>query len=282
MSLSASTPQILIIKDQVERINITVTDTTTDPPVAVDPYSLSISLYNDSETQIFTSTYGTPGTRVMRTGTGLYYVDIGNQMVNNETNEVGMKFIIWNVQLVNGGEITKNLQNLRIVSMRTLSFLPDLKLLIDKSHKLVNPAYDVYLGYTDAQLMHWIDGGLGYINAYQPSVNYELETYPYAFKQLLLESALIIGVISQTLYAVDTDIPNYNDQGTSFVIQHQPQLAAFLNQLSQRLDKQIPMMKLQHLQSGSVHTQMGPNFRLQQLINASPNGSLFRGLYFRA
>ena len=87
--------------------------------------------------------------------------------------------------------------------------------------------------------------------------------------------------MSQELFAIDTDIPGYNDQGNSFVIQHQPQLASYLSWLSSRLDKLIPMLKLNFVSAGSLHIEAGPNFRLAQLINAAPAGALFRNVFFK-
>jgi hypothetical protein len=71
-------------------------------------------------------------------------------------------------------------------------------------------------------------------------------------------------------------------QGASFVIQHQPQLAQFATRLAQRLDKLIPIAKLKFVRSGSLHTEIAPNSRIQTLVSAAPNGALFRNTYFRS
>ncbi|KKM17779.1 hypothetical protein LCGC14_1672350, partial [marine sediment metagenome] len=105
---------------------------------------------------------------------------------------------------------------------------------------------------------------------------------PYSgYEFTLIESALMAGVMSQQLFAVDTDIPSWNDQGNAFVIQHAPQLASYLNWLAARLDKMIPMLKLNFVSSGSLHIEAGPSFRLATLLNAAPSGSLFRNIYFK-
>jgi hypothetical protein len=152
--------------------------------------------------------------------------------------------------------------------------------MIDKSRKFVAPESECFLGYTDANLLNYLYGGLQTINAYQPSLTLTFENFPFTYKQILIDSSLVVGVMSQQLYAVDTDIPNYSDNGVSFSFQHQPQLASFLNALTQRLDKLIPQMKLQLINSGILHTQLGPNYRMQQLLEAAPNGATFRGIWF--
>lgn len=200
---------------------------------------------------------------------------------NAETSASSELLIMWRSKLNSSDEYSDSMQRLRVVSPKVASYIPQLRQIIDKSHKLVDTANECFLGYTDSQLINYLDGGVSTINAYQPYTTFSIENFPDAYKQILLDSALIVGVTSQQLYAIDTDIPNYNDNGTSFVINHQPQLASFLNHITQRLDKLIPMMKLQMIQSGRVHVQMGPNFRLSQVVEASPSGSLFRNIWFK-
>jgi len=160
--------------------------------------------------------------------------------------------------------------------------IPQLRLFIDKSNKSVNLDDNCLLGYTDVNLIQYLIAGLQTINAYQPYPTFSFDSYPYnLFGNLLVESAFLCGVMSQTLYALDTDVPSFSDQGTSFVINHQQSLAQFCNFLSQKLDKEIPAMKLHLIRSGHVLTEMGPNYRLQGLLDAAPNGSLFRGIFFK-
>lgn len=185
---------------------------------------------------------------------------------------------------VDSSEEIVTYQNVRIVTHRVLSLLQKLRLQIDKALKIVNtdPDNPCFLGYTDGQLLTYLEGGIQTINAYQPSGTFTFDTYPYSsYEFILIEAALVVGVMSQQLFAVDTDIPSWNDQGNAFVIQHQPQLAQYLNALTQRLDKMIPMLKLNFVSSGSLHIEAGPNYRLAQLINAAPSGSLFRNVYFK-
>lgn len=172
-------------------------------------------------------------------------------------------------------------QNIKIISPTLMYTLPYLRLLIDKSRKYVDVENDVFLGYTDEQLVMFMEGGMQIINTYQPgNIGFTIDNFPWPeFRHIALESALMSGVISQQLFAIDTDIPQYSDQGTNFIIAHQPQLAAFLNQIIQRLDKAIPMMKLQFITTGSIRVEAGPNFRLAQLLQAAPNGALFRNMF---
>lgn len=190
--------------------------------------------------------------------------------------------------LANGVDASQELvvcENVKVISHRVCSTIGRFRLLVDKAVKLVDTSDlddPCFLGYSEGQLVTYLEDGLQIINSYQPSGCFTLDNFPYGkFEFILLESALLAGVMSQTLFAVDTDIPSWNDQGNSFVIQHQPQLANYLNWLSNRLDRLIPQFKLNFVSAGSLHIEAGPNFRLAALIDAAPSGSLFRNTFFK-
>ncbi len=217
-------------------------------------------------------------TRIVRQDTGRYYIDWGP--ATRETGHPGTLAFVWQAT-DNTGDMSTVAQTARIVTTRTLTLLPGFRKLIDKSVKLVDDE-DCFLGYTDAQLVQYLEEGLTLINAYQPYPTFcTLDHFPQEFLHVLQEAALVAGVTSQTLFAIDTDIPGYSDQGNSFVIDHGTKLAAFLNTISGRLDRIIPQMKLHFVRTGSLHIQAGTNFRLAQLLQASPNGAVFRNVFFR-
>lgn len=282
MAISVLQPNVIVLQNTADRILVSIED---DNGVAVDPFELRVSMLDLGGTEKISALWPSVSTRLVRTGVGQFYIEIGNQTPNSETDAPYKWVFDWRAQLTSTSGYIHSLQNVSIISVRTASFLPDLRLLIDKSRKrTTTPAggKPCYLGYSDSMLVSFLEGGLQNINAYQPSLTLSLDNFPMEFRQVLIDSSLITGVISQQLYAIDTDIPNYNDQGTSFVITHQPQLAAFLNQITQRLDKIIPMMKLQLINPGTLHVQMGPSYRLQTLMSAAPSGALFRNMFFHA
>jgi hypothetical protein len=155
---------------------------------------------------------------------------------------------------------------------------------IDKARKEVvdDPitGKSCFLGYTDKDLIEYLEGGLTTWNMYEPYPTFvAIEQFPFIYHQGLIEAALLVGVASQNLFAIDSDIPNYSAQGAAFVINHQTPLAQHLNFLAQRLDKLIPIAKLKLVRSGSVHTEIAPNARLQTLINMAPGGAIFRNFF---
>jgi hypothetical protein len=272
-------PTIVVLQNTVARVSVAVQDAS---GVAVAPYELKLDVMDLYGNILFSDTWpGTPA-RILSPGVGQFYLDFGNQVGNKETSYATEWLFNWRVTLVSGGQQQNSIQKIKVIQPRVASLIPDLRGMIDKSSKLTAPDSQCFLGYTDANLVAYLEGGLQTINAYQPSLTFTMDNFPFEYRQILVDSALITGVMSQQLYAIDTDIPNYSDQGTSFVITHQAQLAGFLNQVTVRLDKLIPMMKLQLISSGGLHIAMGPNYRLSTLINASPTGALFRNMFFRS
>jgi hypothetical protein len=278
MSIVILEQNVMVLQNTVARASITVQDAA---GVAVDPVELHLDMMDLGGTKKIEDTWPSPATRIVRTAVGKFYIDIGNQVENSETDTPREWVLDWRIQMAVGGSYTHSLQKVKVISIKTASLLPELRLLIDKSKKLVNVIDGCFLGYSDSQLLSYLEGGLTNINAYQPSLTFTFEDFPFEYRQILIDASLITGVMSQELFAVDTDIPNYNDNGVSFVISHQQQLSGFLNALVGRLDRLIPQMKLQLIRSGALHVQMGPNFRLNTLVQTGPSGAAFRGVTFK-
>ena len=276
-------PTELVIQNQPERINISIRDANGVP---LDPTgTLSLTVTNLAGGVLDTTDYLTPPSRIVRRTTGEYYYNFGDgNPITNVSGVIGDYLFRWKVADTPTGEINDVIQVARVVTVRTMALLPDFRRLIDKSAKLVDedPDDPVYLGYTDSDLISYLVGGLTAINAYQPYPLWPtLDKYPTDyFKQTLFDAGLIVGVCSQELFAVDTDVDNWSDQGNVFTISHQPKLAGFLQRMTQRLDVMVPAMKKHFVNSGSIHIQVGPNYRLAAVIAAAPTGSLFRNVFF--
>lgn len=283
--MASSLPNVKIaLSNTQEPIDIQVSDDAGNP---VDAIQLDLKILSVGGSVLFTDSFTTPpvgGTKIIKpTGTlGYYYYPFG--ILTNQTDGTGDFLFQWTVMGSGGATVVTVVQNVKVVSPQVFQVIPYLRLMVDKSRKIVDPNNDVFLGYTDSQLVMYLEDGMQVINAYQPETvsGFTIENFPWSdFRHLAIESALICGVMSQQLFAVDTDMPNYTDQGTTFVIAHQPQLASILNQITMRLDKAIPAMKQQFVSTGSIHIAAGPNFRMAQLLQAAPNGSLFRNVFFK-
>lgn len=224
--------------------------------------------------------------------TGQYYYLYGDRTAGantgtsgqTETNTSCDKLFQWNVVAASGTEAVSQVQTLKVVSPRIYRIVPYFRGMLDKSVKVydTDPANPCLLGYSDSNLIQYLEQGLHIINSYQPYPTWStLDDFPFEmFGHTLLEASMVAGILAQQLYAIDTDMP-FSDQGNTFTISHAPQLAAMLNQITTRLDVTIPKMKLHFVNAGHLHVQQGPNWRLNQLIQAAPTGALFRNLWFR-
>lgn len=232
--------------------------------------------------------------RITNPSTGIYQFRLGDPtgfpltpggLPNQETVQRRTILATWyGVGTVGSEPFTKR-QVIEVVGPTALMYVELFRQFLDKNVKRVDlegPA-PIRLGYTDFQLITYLFAGLSAINAYPPYPTVSaLDDWPTDFQWMLYKAGLVTGLTAQSLYAVDTDIPNWSDQGNAFVIEHFPKLAQLLNAWSQELAAEVPKMKFQHFVGGpSGKVEAGPNARLNALIQASPNGALFRNLIFR-
>jgi len=276
----------LILQNFDQRINITLFDANGDK---VDATYLHLRVMDVSKTVLYEDDFfapPSPPTRIIKPAgtTGDYYIGWGDPLApvnvptQTETNLVRDLFFIWRAIGGVGTEPAVVLQVVKVLDPRVLAYLPSFRLQIDKAVKIVEEATNLFGGYSDAQLLMYLEGGLNVINLYQPNTNILLENYPFkTHGQLLIDTATLVALQSQTLFSIDTDLVNYSDQGYSFSINHQQPLQSFLSFLQQRLDRLVPLFKLNFATMGSIHIQAGVSFRLLQLLSAAPSGILFRG-----
>jgi hypothetical protein len=279
----------LILSGLPETLSLLVTDDTGAP---VDATSLTLRIVRDHETLLvqddFFAGYGDPPTLPTHIEkpaltTGIYRFPFGDTSFDeqNSTDLPGEYLIAWRYVGALGSTPRTVIQTAKVVSSKTMSLLPKLRLIVDKAVKVVddNPEDPVFVGYTDEMLVQFLEGGLAWINAFQPYPMWGgLDAFPDTHWRLLLDAAVCDALTSQEIFAVDTDI-NYSDQGNVFVIDHQPKLAAILNATWTRLATMVPAMKRHYVRNGAVRVEGGMNWRFQTLLSAAPTGSLFRKMF---
>jgi hypothetical protein len=216
--------------------------------------------------------------RILHTGTGKYSIKV----TPDDIRTVGTYLFNWHARYDESSEDIYRTQVMQVISPRVLSLLPTFRLMLDKSVKKILAIEGCYLGYADSQLVMYLLQGLSYINAQPPyPVWNSLEAYPIeAYSDTLIRSSLYIGITSQSLFAIDTDIPSYSDQGHSFVLQHFQPLNTMANQLHAELDKVIPNLKKKFVRSGTAMIETRLGYLWYTMIASSPSGSLFRNYYF--
>lgn len=273
---------ILALEGGKERVQIDLESDGT----AVDATRIGVKVTDLAGTVFLDEEWSPPApsdARIEHPSTGRYLVRFG--LDPNETANARTFLVTWSIEVDADGDNV--VQTLQVVSAYTMMLIGKLRRQIDKARKQVidDPATGraCFLGYDDKDLLEYLQGGLSTWNMYEPYPTFSsLENFPAIYHQGLVEAALLVGVGSQRLFAVDSDVPNYSAQGAAFVINHQQALAEHLNYLAQRLDKLIPIAKLKLVRSGSLHTELMPNARLQTLINMSPGGAIFRNFFVRS
>jgi len=217
--------------------------------------------------------------RITNPSTGKYQIKWGDD--ENETTSVGPLLFNWNIRQNAASEDFYRTQVAEIVSPRTLSLLPRFRLLLDKSLKVILPEEFCTLGYSDAQLVIYLQAGLSRINAAQPYIGWRsIDHFPLEmYWEILTRSALMYALDSQGLFAIDTDVPAYNDQGHAFTITHASQLKAMRDSISAELERDIREFKLHHISSGVVKAEFRIGWGFYQMLASSPPGSMFRNTF---
>jgi len=192
-----------------------------------------------------------------------------------DTYSNGLQTVLWGARREADGEEEQAYQYLLVYPLAVARLFPRLRSQIDKAQKDTGST----VGYTNSNLALYLQGGLEQINGFQPLTQLTFQTFPIpAFGQLLIDAATLVAMYSQGVFAIDTDM-SYSDQGFSFVIDHWSKISGFIGMLNSRLETRLHAFKLAYASMGSLHAEMGPNFRLTQLLTAAPSGSLFRGIF---
>jgi len=241
------------------------------------------------EASIFTESYWpnpVPDTRrLKRAAPGNYYFTLGESNIaagdnSQETANTGTFVGNWHARTDAISEDVYRTQVIEIVSPHVLALLPRLRLMLDKSLKVVVPSQQCYLGYTDGQLVLYLRSAVEYINSFQPYVQFQLEMFPsMTHGEILLQAAMYIALQSQLNFSIDTDVPSFSDSGHSFVLQHVQPISAYVSQLRTELENRIPKFKLHFVRSGTISVELKPDYAFAALMSAAPWGSVFKNMF---
>lgn len=237
-----------------------------------------------------TNAIATKATRIVHPATGQYYLNWGDSNAPTNLTASGQLetstsrdfFFRWRLTTTVGTEEQTAVQVVRIISARVMGLLPSLRLIIDKIVKNIdeNEFDPVFIGYSDWMLVDALIGGLGWINAFQPTIAWRtLDEFPIDYHgRVLIDAAVFHLLTCQEIFAVDADI-NWSDQGNVLVFDRQPKLTAIAMNTWNRLKETVPPMKRQYVSSGQVYTELGINSRFVGLLQSAPSGTLFRNAF---
>lgn len=244
---------------------------------------LELSVTNSASTEVFSESYYpniNPSTRrIERVSTGIYKIQFG--VNTGETDTSGPLLFNWHVRQNETSNDVYRTQLVEVVSPRVLSLLPRFRLILDKSLKVVCQEEYMNLGYTDSNLIMYLNMGLSYLNTRQPTITWgSLDSFPIEHGiDVLIKASLLSALMSQTLLSVDTDVPSYSDQGHSFVLTHFTPLKSVRDGLVAELEKQAREFKLMYVRSGRLGAELRFGMGFYQMLNAAPPGALFRNQF---
>lgn len=254
-----------------KRIKIFFVDTTVEPPVYYDPDSLSLKVL-DNDTEVLSGDYPT---LISKEADGIYYIDAIGGTYDLTANAPKNFMFIWTYTNTAGGEVFTAVSNLYTIRQRTYDWFHMLRSQIDKSEKL----YKDFIGYQDGNILMYLQGGLSEINLFPPVTGFTLVNYPETYSQLLVNSATVVALTSQKLFAVDTDVLAYSDQGFSYQQDHFSRLNTVLTELLALVRDDLSRLKMEFTQLGSITVQVVPYYPLAVLLKTSAPGTLFRNLF---
>jgi hypothetical protein len=278
-------------KNSTRRVNISLLDAAGTPididttaPVSGETGALDLTVTDLAENVLFEESYfprtGAPDetSRIVRSGSGQYYIDWGG---TDETDTAEALLFNWHSRQNATAEDVYRTQVLEVISSRTLSLLPTFRLLIDRSIKPIIPEKYCFVGVTDSMLILFLKSGLNAINNYQPyPVFIALDSFPIeTHSNVLMKAALYEAVLSQLIFAIDTDVPSFQDGSHSFVQAHAQNLAPLLNALRTELDNLIPKFKLHFVNSGTMSLELHINYAYAAMLTTAPGGTTFRGIW---
>jgi len=244
---------------------------------------LELEVMTVAGTSIYTESYwptqAPADRRIKKQTTGKYYLKFGTE--TDETDTTRSVLFNWHARQNVEAEDVYRTQVVEVVSPRTLSLFPPLRLLLDKTVKPNLPEKYCYIGYTDGMLAMFLKMGLHLINEAQPYPSFTtLDYFPIeTYSNILLKAALYQAITSQLLFSIDTDVPNYSDSNHSFVLAHAQPLAGYLGHLKAELDAAIPNFKRHFVDSGTIALEARIDMSFSMLLSSAPPGALFRNLF---
>ena len=244
--------------------------------LTTDPESIDLSVYDDQEEILWSGKFPAPSgesTEIQKREDGAYYY-----LLNTE-DKVQMDYMLhWCVYISKGYTNIEVFQYAKVARVRALMLLPPLRNQLDKAMKDVSETH----GWADDQLYLLLDGGVQEINKVHPRVSYNLATYPIDdWWQLLVDSATILGLIAQGIFAIDTDL-DYGDQGLSFRVDHASKINSYMSMLVQRFNESIQKFGLRHYARPRLLLEVPrKHFGYRALTQSAPFGTNFPRIYGR-
>ena len=262
-----------------EKIRVTTADPLEGPTVPLgltedDDEAGRIEIIDQANLALNDVSFGEDGGgKVRKIRAGVYEYDFGS-------DQPGVWASLYRFRVGKGDaeRVVRKQHLIRCTSHRYLFLIPRLRAMIDKSRKRVSTVLrtgrELRFGYTDAMLSVYLDLGVGLINTVPPITGFQVETFPNdpASESLLIYAGLIVGLESQGVYSIDTDV-NYNFGGNSLTVDHLSKVAQFLGLPFLANYKELLVGWKQQFRAGGIAlVQMQYSYSLGRLFTAVPSG----------
>jgi len=240
--------------------------------LTTDPKFIDLTVYDDGEKIIWSGRYPSETTEIQKREDGAYFY-----LLNAGLSQADY-MLYWTVFIGTGYTNIDVFQYAKVAKPRALMLLPNLRNQLDKSMKNVHEIH----GWADDQLYLLLEGGVQEICKANPRVNYTLANYPIEeWWQLLIDSATLLGLISQGIFSIDSDL-HYTDQGISFSVEHAGQINTYLGFLVTRFNESIQKFGLRHYAKPKLLMQLPRRiYGYQALVSAAPYGVSFPRIFGR-
>jgi len=261
---------VICLKGLNKRVKIFFVDGDGKP---ANPYSVYVKVIDESERVLLEGDLVSG--IVKKESDGCYYVNLVDSDYNLSSYAPKFLTFTWLYKELEDSEELYAVSNVYVISNKVYNWFPRLRNEIDKSRKLLN----ANIGFSDGNLYFYLRGGLDEINTFPPVTSFILDNFPDRYGQLIIDSSTVVALFSQSLYAVDTDVPSYSDQGFSFSTDHFSRLQSVLNTLLSKIKDQLRIFKIEFSSIGSINVQVVPYYPLAVMLKTAPTGSIFRHFF---
>lgn len=269
----------IVHKGQTEPIDIRVRDTLTDDLTDVAGTS-SFSLMNLSDEVQDSGTFPAAGNaKMVRAAEGIYQYSF-----DADTYDDTNGYLLTTRCVLANETISQDIY-VKHASAKCFAYAAQLRGILDKARKSVSdqiinmdasdnqPSLQFFYGYDSKHLIFYLEQGLHYINAIPPYTGLTIDIFPWSqYSTILLDSAVISGLISQGILGIDSDF-SYSLGGNQLVIDHYTKISGMINQILTRFQKTVVSFKQMYRSKGLILFQFSPGgVRSQRVLNSMPSG----------
>ena len=277
-------PAFTIVSDQIpihlqrdENVHAVLKGTTRDLTlVIIDPITgyrsdadqVSLSVFDERDANVHTDVWPSAHTHIVKRDSGVFSIPFDTTVFKKPEYLLNV-----DIQVSTGTSFVRN-KVIRVVPGTYFRYGAILRNQVDKANKLLHNR--LQFGYTDDQLIVWLDLGAHLINLVPPYTAFDVMSFPFGtFGKVLLDAATISALESQGLFSIDTDF-DYSLGGNSLTLNHYTTIAQFLDYLVGRLNDNLMKFKQIYRTKGGTMVQTQYGYGFGRFLSVVPPGFFSR------